>query len=199
MRRFVALVAVASVLSGCAHVHRVNPASATELDDLNRHLHNRETSIELISDATYREGVKLRAERVRVQADSTSLFLLRERGDVLALAELGLSKYSSESEVALGTSEVDRVSTRNRPRGAFDGALIGLMIGGTGGAIWGAATGESPSLGPPSATEGAIFNGLLFGFLGLVAGTVFGGIVGSIDVYDLVDQPRDTQRPNGRR
>ena len=191
MRRFVALVAVASVFSGCAHVRRVNPSSATELDDLNRRLHGREASIELVSDVTYREGTKLRAERVRVWADSTSLLLLPERGDVLALAKLGLSKYSSESEIALRTSEVDRVSTRSWLRGAFDGALIGLMIGGTGGAIWGAATGESPSLGPPSASEGAVFNGLLFGFVGLAAGAVFGGIMGSTDVYDLVEQPRD--------
>ena len=112
MRRFVALVAVASLLSGCAHVRRINPSSATELDDLNRRLHSREASIELVTEVTYREGAKLRAERVRVRADSTSL---------------------------------------------------------------------------------------LFGVLGLVAGTVFGGIMGSTDVYDLVEQPRATQRPSGRR
>jgi hypothetical protein len=191
-RRLVALVAVASVLSGCAHVHRIDPAaSGPELDDLNRHLQHREVSVELVSSAAYRPGVSLRAESVRVAADSTSLSLLHEPGDISALLELGEAKYSARRDITLGTSAIGRVSTRNRFRGALDGALIGLGIGGTGGALWGAATGESPYLGPPSAAKGAAFNGVVFGVLGLAVGLVYGAILGSRDVYALTEGSRE--------
>jgi hypothetical protein len=191
-RRLVALVAVASVLSGCAHVHQIDPAaSGAVLDDLNRHLQHREVSVELVSSAPYRAGASLRAENVRVAADSTSLSLLHGRDDVSALLYLGAPKYSARRDITLRTSAISRVSARNRFRGALDGALIGLGIAGTGGVLWGAATGQSPDLGPPSAAKGAAFNGVFFGVLGLAVGLVCGAIFGSRDVYAFAEMSRE--------
>jgi hypothetical protein len=197
-RRLVAVVAVASILSGCAHVHRIDPvASGPELDELNRALQGKRISVELVSKVSHGLGVKLNAESVRVAADSTSLTLLREPSDVEAL--WGKPGYGVKRDTTLSTSAISRMTITNRLRGALDGALIGLGIGGTGGALWGAATGESPDLGPPSASKGAAFNGVLFGVLGLVVGLVRGVVVGSSDVYDFTEGPgessqRDTSR-----
>ncbi len=197
-RRLVAFVAVASVLSGCAHVHRIDPvASGPELDELNRGLQRREVSVELVSSVPYRPGVKLRAESVRVAADSTSMTLLREPSDVEAL--WGKPRYGVKRDTTLSTSAIIRVTISNRFRGALDGALIGLGIGGTGGALWGAATGESPDLGPPSASKGAAFNGVLFGVLGLVVGLVYGVVAGSSDVYDFTEGPGESSQRDTRR
>jgi hypothetical protein len=198
VRRIVAVVAVASVLSGCAHVHRIDPvASGSELDELNRALQRKRVSVELVSSVPHRLGGKLFAESVHVAADSTSLTLLREPGDVEAL--WSRPSYGVKRDTTLSTSAISRMTITNIFRGALDGALIGLGIGGTGGAVWGAATGESPDLGPPSASKGAAFNGVVFGMLGLVVGLVCGVVVGSKDVYDFTEEPGELSQRDTRR
>ncbi len=197
-RKIVAAVAVASVLSGCAHVQRIDPvASGPELDDLNRALQGQRVSVELVSKVPHRLGVTLSAESVRVAADSTFLILLCEPSDASAL--WGEPSYGVKRDTTLSTSAISRVTATSRLRGALEGALVGLGIGGAGGALWGAATGQSPDLGPPSAGKGAAFNGVFFGVLGLIVGLVYGVVVGSKDVYDFTEGPAESSQRGTRR
>jgi outer membrane murein-binding lipoprotein Lpp len=184
--RIVAAVAVASVLSGCAHVHRIDPvASGSDLEDLNRAVQRRQVSVELVSSVPHRAGVTLRAEGVRVGADSTSLTLLLEPSEVSAL--WGEPSYGANRDSTLSTSAISRVTTRNRLRGAFDGVLVGLGVGVALGAVVGAVLATSdPWFGPVE--EAIPASGLFFGIVGTGVGLVTGAIVGSREAYDFVDR-----------
>jgi hypothetical protein len=186
VRRIVAVVAVAFVLSGCTHVHRIDPvASASELDDLNRALQRRRVSVELVSRYPWGLGEKLVAEGVCVAADSTSLTLLLEPADFSAL--WGVRSYGVKRDTTLSTSAISRMTTTNRFRGTLDGGLLGLGIGVTLGALVGGALAVSdPWFGPVEEAAAAV--GLLFGIIGTGVGLVTGAIAGSREVYDFVER-----------
>ena len=183
VRRIVAVVAVAFVLSGCTHVRRIDPvASASELDDLNRALQRRRVSVELVSRYPWGLGEKLVAEGVCVAADSTSLTLLLEPADFSAL--WGVRSYGVKRDTTLSTSAISRMTTTNRFRGALDGTLLGLGIGVVFGALLFAGIDE-PSLEPG---EAAAIGSVVLGIIGTGIGLVTGTIVGSRDAYDFVDR-----------
>jgi hypothetical protein len=181
-RRIVAAVAVASVLSGCAHVHRIDPALAgPELGELNRALERRRASVEVLHSVPHRLPVKLRAERVRVAADSTHLTLLLEPGDIEAM--WGEPAYGVRRDTTLCTSTITRVTTTNRLRGTLDGTLLGLGIGLAFGAVLGSLIDD-----PWPAETRAMIGGLFFGMVGTGAGLATGAIVGSREVYVFVSR-----------
>ena len=182
-RKIVAVVAVASLLSGCTHVHRIDPvASGPELDDLNRALQRRRVSVEAVGSVPHRRHVKLRAEGVRVAADSTSLIVLREPSEISGL--WGEPRYGVKRDTTLSTSAIRRMTATTRLQGAVDGAVVGLGMGVALGAILG-ATGPKGLL---TTGEAAAAGGLILGALAAGVGLVVGATVGSREVYDFVDR-----------
>ena len=165
-RRIVAAVAIASVLSGCAHVHRIDPvASEPQLDDLNRALQGQRVSVELVGsvrepNAVFSSGWGLLAEMVHVAADSTSLTLLR----------------GAKRDTTLSTSAISSITITHRLRGGLYGLGAGFAVGGAIGGIM---------VWRVEGAEYALLGIVALGVLGSVAGLIYGTIAGANDVYDF--------------
>jgi hypothetical protein len=182
IRRAVAALAAVSILSGCAHIHQVDPvASESDREDLNRAVRDRLVSVEVPHGVPHRRPVSMRAESVRVGADSTSLTLLLEPGDISAL--WGEPEYGARRDTTLWTSAITRMTTTNRFRGALDGTLLGLGMGAAFGVVMGLAADD---WWPAEArvTVGAI----IFGTIGTGAGLVVGAMVGARDTFEFADR-----------
>ena len=178
-RRILTLVAIASIFSGCAHVHRVDPTlPQAELDCLNRAIQNRRVSVELAGGTPSRAPARLRAEGVHVAADSTALTLLREPSEVEAL--WGEPRYAVRQDTVLNTLAIARLSTTSRSRGALDGTLLGLGIGVAIGALLGLRMDD-----PAPADARAVYGGFFCGVLGTGIGLVVGIGSGSTHVFDF--------------
>jgi uncharacterized protein YcfJ len=120
-KRIVAIVAVASVLCGCAHVHPAGPVvPGPPLDDLNRALRNRELTVELSTSTT-----GLKAESVSVMPDSISMTLCS----------------GARRDTTVSAREVRTITATSHARGAVDGALLGFAVGGARGAAVGGVVG----------------------------------------------------------
>ena len=182
-RRIVALLTVMSVLSGCTHIHRIDPVgSESDLQDLNRALQRRSVSVELPHRAPHGLPVTVRAERVHVDADSTSLTLLLDPGDMLAL--WGDPSYVTKRDTTLSTSAIIRMTTTNRFRGALDGTLKGLGIGVAFGALFGLVIGD-PSL---STEETVAMGAIAFGAIGIGTGLAVGAMVGATHTFEFAHE-----------
>jgi len=188
MKRVMAVLAAATMLSGCTHVHPSDPtAPGLRLEDLNQSLEGRTVSVTLL------DGTEFGAASVVVRVDTTSL------------VPQGEPSWKPPTRAALGrafpTSEVESLTVTQRGRGAFEGGMLGLLIGAVAGAVVGAASYEPSSgdfeSGPGSSGEAAVGYGLIFGVVGAGVGLVAGASVGSSDVYDLTEAPED--RPTGSR
>jgi hypothetical protein len=182
VRRIVAVIAVSSVLLGCAHVHRIDPiASVSDRGHLNTAVQHRRVSVELVGSYPWRPDEKLNAENVRVAADSTSLTLLLEPSEMSAL--WGEPSHGAKRDTILSTLAITRMTTKSRLRGVLDGSLLGLVIGAVGGAILFAAIDD-----PVPVEDRAVIGGVVFGVIGTGVGLVLGAVVGSRDVYDLAER-----------
>jgi hypothetical protein len=111
-RRIVAAVALLTVLSGCAHVHRIDLVrSESDLQDLNRAVRHRRVSVQVAHRVPHRLPMTLRAESVRAAADSTSLTLLLEPGDVQFVIAGAVAPFSVDvSTDGVGWNQVHETS-----------------------------------------------------------------------------------------
>ena len=178
VRRVVAAIAVGAVLSGCAHVHRIDPVASTpQRESLNLALQGRRVSMELVSTEQRPFGATLRAERVRVAADSTSLTLLR----------------GAKRDSTLSTSAISSITITSRLRGALHGLGLGFAVGATIGAVIG--VGEAGEGNDFSTGESVGFGVVVLGILGSAPGLVIGAIVGAREVYDFAFTGTEAKMP----
>ena len=197
MRRAVALVASALILSGCAPVHRINPVvSEREREDLNRTLQGRRVSVELAGSMSHEPGVKLRAESVCVAADSTSMTLLREPADITAL--IGEPAYRVRRDTTLSTCAIRTVSFRSSWPGATQGLLRGFLTGAAAGAVLGVATFRGADLITGSRIEAAGLGAAVVGLAGAGVGLIGGLIRGGTEVYEFAETRPDSSVSSSR-
>ena len=176
VRRVLTLVGVACVLSGCAHVHRIDPASSdADREELNQTLEGRQARVELRASQRHPFGAALVAENVRVGVDSTLLTVLRDPGDITSV--LGRPRYAAGQDTTLMTSAILRISTHSGLRGIRDGAFVGALAGAAFGAILGAFANDS-WFGPGEYALG-------FGVLGVGVGSLIGGVRGSTEIHEF--------------
>jgi hypothetical protein len=167
--RFLLIIAVAIGVSGCAHTHRVNLSSEpSAFDEINARLKDKDVEITSVDGRTFT------GKSPQLAPDSTSW-------------------YDPETyhQSTVATSEIRRIVTLKRLRGALEGLKYGALIGAAAGLGYGVASGadedahgygpdiDTPSWGVMLAADGAL--------VGLVVGT----IVGSKDEYVIeCDCPR---------
>jgi hypothetical protein len=184
MKRFTATVAIALVLFGCAPVHHVNPCALEhDRDDLNRALGNRRVLVELTARSPYARAVTLRAESVRVGADSTQMTVLREPSNTGAV--FVEPTYGVRRDTTLGTHEVGRIHVTTRWPGVFTAIWRGLLVGAASGALFGAASYEEPDVLFGSPLESAGFGAVLFGVAGAGIGLLGGLLWGVTETYEF--------------
>jgi hypothetical protein len=122
----------------------------------------------------------MRAESVSVAADSTSLTLLLEPGEVSAL--WGEPRFGVMRDTTLSTSAIGRMSTRSRFRGALDGALVGLGAGVALSVLLSAASDDDWY----AHEEMTALGGLVLGIVGGGIGAALGVVIGSSEIYVFV-------------
>jgi hypothetical protein len=186
MKRAIASLTLAAMLAGCSHVVPPDPTSTGDvLDEVNGAVNGRTV------DITLQNTAELWAKNVRVTADS------------IWFAVVGQPSYSlrlrDDRGRGLPTSEIQTISVRQHGRGALEGAMYGLLIGALAGAVLGAATRMTPEIKTASRSEGAVNGAVVFGALGLAVGFAWGALVGSKDVYDLTELPREPSQQGSRR
>jgi hypothetical protein len=188
VKRITAVVSIALILFGCAPVHRVNPiASELEREDLNRTLHGRRVSVDLVPSSPYGSTVTLRAEGIRVAADSTRMTVLRQPSN--ADAVFVEPTYGVRRDTTLGTHSVGRIRVRTRWPGALVGLLRGLLVGAASGAFIGAVSYEGPDLLFGSPVESAGFGAALLGTAGAGIGLIGGLLWGVTETYEFTVNP----------
>jgi len=178
-RRMIALVAIACILSGCAHTHRVDLAGPEpDLEDVNRVVRGRRASVELVGVSRNGLPRRLPAEGITVGGESTSLTLLSEPQEVQAL--WGEPSYAARKDTTIGTASIARLSITSRPRGALDGGLLGLALGIAGGALLGLRIDD-----PASDFARASLGGFFGAIFGTGIGLAFGIGLGSTHVFEF--------------
>ena len=188
MKRITATATIALVLLGCAPIHRVNPvASEDQREDLNRALSDRRVSVELTSSSPYSGAVTLRAERVRVGADSTRMTVLREPSNPDAV--LAEPTYGVRRDTTLSTHDLGRIHVRTRWPGMFTASLRGLLVGAAFGAVIGAVSYEGPDLILGSPVQAAGFGAALLGVVGAGVGLIGGLVWGVTETYEFTWNP----------
>ena len=178
-RRLIAVLSIALLLVGCAHVRPADPTAAgVDLDDINARLAGRMVRVKLV------DGTELVAHDVRISADSVFF-----RPQMFPHLE---SAWPARVERELPTSEVGSIEVTRRGRGAADGALIGFGIGLVAGAAIGIAVDEADEASIWSTETAALVGGFVFGVLGTGVGAIIGVGLGSTEVFDLTEAPLAT-------
>lgn len=176
--RFLTIMVVAAAVSGCAHTHRINLSSGpSTFDEVNARLENK--AVTIISA----DGRTFTGKSPQFAPDFTSWF-----------------DPETYRQATIATSEIRKIVTLKRSRGALEGLKYGALIGAAAGLSYGVASGadkDPQGYGPDIDTPGW---GVMLAADGALVGLVVGTIVGSRDEYVIeCDCPRNPQSVGQQR